>query len=423
MNTPEDTFKELLGLGDGWAVKKVGYDEKAGVFEVRVQETEKLWATERCPHDGRGEITCYDHVEEMRWRHLNVFNKECEIVSKLPRGLCPACGKVYRVKPPWEGQGKHFTKEFEAFALTLMREMPVKKAADILGETDTRMWRVVHGYIDAAYQQLDLRSMTCVGVDEMSRRKGHHYLTVFADLEVRRVVFATGGKDAGTWDHFREALLAHNGDPDGVRHVSMDMSPAYTLGVKNTCRNAQIVFDKFHVIQHSNKAVDKVRQTEFRKGTPDVKSQLEKSRWLWLRNPENLTEEEEERMELIDRDMLVTAKAYQMRLALQNIYNCRTAKRAEKRFASWCRWVKKQAAKVPWRLLASMVRVANMIESHIKGILAHWEGRLTNAFMEGLNSVFSAVMRRARGYRTERNLIAMLYFVAGKLPEPEPLFH
>ena len=126
-------------MGEGWEVERARYDEETGVFELYVHETEKLWITERCPQDGKDEITCYDHVEEMRWRHLNVFSKECEIVSRLPRGLCPSCGTIYRVKPPWEGRAKHFTMEFEAFALTLMREMPVKKAADILGETDTRM--------------------------------------------------------------------------------------------------------------------------------------------------------------------------------------------------------------------------------------------------------------------------------------------
>lgn len=423
MNTPEETFKRLLGLDDCWNVESARYDEKAGVFELHVRETAKLWAIERCPHDGSEGVTCYDHVEEMRWRHLNVFSKECEIVSQLPRGLCPVCRKVYRVAPPWEGRGKHFTQEFEAFALTLMREMPVKKAADILGETDTRLWRVVHEYVDEAYKQVDMEEVTCVGVDEMSRRKGHHYLTVFCDLKGKRVVYATPGKDAKTWNEFCEALLAHNGYPETITQVSMDMSQAYAKGVKDNCLNAEIVFDKFHVIQNANKALDKVRRTEFRKGAADVQSQLEKSRWLWLKNPENLTEDEELHMKRIDHDMLVTAKAYQMRLALQKIYNCRTAKRAAERFAAWCRWVRKQAAKVEWGLLNPMVKIANMIESHAKGILAHWDGHITNAFMEGLNSVFSAVKRRARGYRTERNIVTMLYFVAGKLPEPNALFH
>ena len=73
----------------------------------------------------------------MQWRHLNVFNKECVIVFALPRGRRGDDSKVYRVTPPWEGRSKHFTQEFEAFALTLMREMLVKRAGQILGESDT----------------------------------------------------------------------------------------------------------------------------------------------------------------------------------------------------------------------------------------------------------------------------------------------
>ena len=423
MNKPEDTFKQLLGLGEEWNVERSHYDEKASVFELHVQETSKLWITERCPADGNDGITCYDHVEEMSWRHLNVFSKECVILSRLPRGLCPKCGKVYRVTPPWEGRAKHFTKEFEAFALTLMREMPVNRAADILGETDTKMWRVVHGYVDLAYQQLSMKNVTSVGVDEMSRRKGHQYLSVFCDMLERRVLFATPGKGAETWDAFSEALHAHKGKARCIKNVSMDMSPSYISGVKKNCKNAEIVFDKFHVIMNANEAVDLVRRAEFRKGNVDVREQLKKSRWLWLKNPKNLTEAQEEHMDRIDHDMIVTSKAYQMRLALQKIYNCKTAAYAAKRFAAWCRWVRKQAAKTKWGLLNSMVKIANMIESHAAGILAHWDGRLTNAFMEGLNSVFSAVKRRARGFRTVRNIVAMLYFVAGKLPEPKPVFH
>src|SRR6266545_2246739 len=137
--TPEQTFEQLLGLGTSWKGTRTEYEAEQNTFVICVEETEALWAEESakngCP------VTCYDHVEPMQWRHLNVFNKECVIVSALPRGKRSQDGKIYRVTPPWEGRSKHFSKEFEAFALTLMREMPVKKAGEILSETDQRMWR------------------------------------------------------------------------------------------------------------------------------------------------------------------------------------------------------------------------------------------------------------------------------------------
>ena len=94
----------------------------------------------------------------------------------LPRGRRGDDGKVYRVTPPWEGRSKHLTQEFEAFAVTLMREMPVKRAAQILGESDTRMWRMLFAHVKAAHARLSFDTVVWVGADEMNRRKGHNYL-------------------------------------------------------------------------------------------------------------------------------------------------------------------------------------------------------------------------------------------------------
>ncbi|MEI8233645.1 MAG: hypothetical protein WCH57_03050, partial [Verrucomicrobiota bacterium] len=114
--TPEKLFHELLGLGLNWKVEECEFKREEGVVCLRIRETEHLWEIERCPESG-GRVKCYDHVEEMVWRHLNVFEHKCEIRCRLPRGRCESNGKVYRVKPPWEGLSKHFTKAFEAMAL------------------------------------------------------------------------------------------------------------------------------------------------------------------------------------------------------------------------------------------------------------------------------------------------------------------
>ena len=114
----------------------------------------------------------------------------------------------------------------------------------------------------------------------------------------------------------------------------------------------------------------------------------------------------------------MTVLAYQMRLVLQDIYQGNDAQKARQDFKSWCQWVKEKAQKEGHQLLEPMVRVARMIERHLKGILGHWKAGLTTAFLEGLNSLFSATKRKARGYRTTKNLLTMLYFVAGKLPIP-----
>lgn len=416
--TPEKLFHELLGLGLNWEVTDSRFDRGSGTVLLEIRETARLWESARCPQDG-GPVFCYDHTEVLTWRHLNVFQHRCQITCRLPRGKCRQCGHVFRVRPPWEGLSTHFTKEFEAFALLLMREMPMSKVAEAVGETDTRLWRMLFRQVDAAYAEADFSQVCCVGVDEMSVRKGHEYISVFADLARKRVLFATEGKDKETWVKFLETLEKHNGHRHAITQASMDMSQAYQSGVAENCRNAQVVFDKFHVIKNVGEAVDKVRRAEVRLGGKGVWEALYKSQWLWRKNPEHLSEAEQERLAKIQDKNLCTAKAYQMRLVLQDIYRSTHAVQARKRFQVWCRWVRWVARYYKAGLFGSMVKVAQMIQSHLAGILAYWRSGVTNAFMEGLNSVFSATKRKARGYRSTTHLITMLYFVAGRLRLPQ----
>ena|SRR5437899_8091268 len=151
------------------------------------------------------------------WRHLNGFQHRCEITCGLRRGKCRQCGHVFRVRPPWEGLSTHFTKEFEAFALLLMREMPMRKVAAVAGETDTRLWRILFRQVDAAYAEADFSSVCCVGVDEKSVRKGYECNSVFADLVRKRVLFATEGKDRQVWflpANSAESQISHSEKTD-----------------------------------------------------------------------------------------------------------------------------------------------------------------------------------------------------------------
>jgi hypothetical protein len=164
----------------------------------------------------------------MPWRHLNVSNQECLIVCALPRGRRSDDGKVYRVPPPWDRRSKYFTQEFEAFAVTMMRDMPVRLAGQIFGESDTRIWRMLFALEKASHARLSLANVLWVGADETNRRKGPNYLTVFADLVAKRVLFATPGKHASVWAAFAAKLLRHNGHPNAIQHVAIDMSAAYS---------------------------------------------------------------------------------------------------------------------------------------------------------------------------------------------------
>jgi transposase len=421
--TPEKLFHELLGLGLNWEVAESRFDASSGTVYLEIKETSRLWDSLRCPKDG-GLVFCYDHTETLSWRHLNVFQHRCEITCRLPRGKCRQCGHVFRVAPPWEGLSTHFSKEFEAYALLLLREMPVAKVAEVTGESDTRLWRMIFKHVDGAYAQADFTEVCGVGVDEMGVGR-QEYISIFADLAAKRVIFATEGRGSETWEVFVQALEAHHGDRRAITDVTMDMSAAYEKGVKENCRNAQVVFDKFHVLANASQRVDKVRRAEVRLDNEETRAALRQSQWLWRKNPQNLSPEEQARLAKIKDKNLCTAKAYQMRLVLQDIYRTPDVIVARRRFKIWCRWVRWVARRQKW-VFKPMVKLAQMVENHLEGILAHWKGGLTNAFMEGLISVFSAVKRKARGYRSPLYLITMLYFVFGKLRLPhacKTLFH
>jgi transposase len=414
---PEKMFHSILALGESWRIKQVDYVEKESKVLIRVEETSALWTTECCPHCQAKTVGGYDHAPERRWRHLNICQLQSEIICALPRGECKACHKVYTVRAPWEGRSRGLTQEFEAFALTLMREMPVNKAGEILGETDQKLWRALLAHVEAAWGELSWEEVVWVGADEMNRRKGHNYLTVFVDLAAKRVLLATEGKDASAWERFAEQLLAHNGHPKAITQIAIDMSPAYIKGVRDNFGNATISFDKFHVISQVTEAVEAVRRKEVRQD-PIAREQLEKTCWLWRKNPEAWKDAEQARWEQLKDKPLVTGLAYAMRLQLQRAYATTSVTEARGRFVDWCDWVRAEAKTMTSGLLEPMRQAADMIERRLEGILGHWKQGLTTAFLEGLNSLFSATKRKARGYRSTEYQTAMLYFVAGKLEIP-----
>ena len=418
--TPEDLFHTLLGLGTQWRVVRCEFEAMEGEVRLWVEETSYLWNGESIA--AREAVTACDHTEELVWRHLNVFEHRCTIHCRLPRGKKTTTGQVYRVLPPWEGLSKHFTSAFEAMAILLMRQMPVAAVARHVGETDTRLWRMLKAQVAVAHPKIDWSGVVCVGCDAMSVRKRHHYVSVFCDLIGKRVLFAVPGKDKRVWESFVEELGRHNGHPRAITEVSIDMSPACIAGVKETLgAQAVITFDKFHVIAHVNAAVDETRKAERQQADQAGASWLKASKWILLKNPANHTAKQAVQYQGLLKRNLAAVKAHQMRLTLQEIFliaDATVARRKLRAWCAWCRWVHWIAGKHQRPLFAEMRKCANMIIRHLDGILGHWIRGTTNAFLEGLNSVFSAVKRKARGFRSTENLITMLYFTAGRLDLP-----
>jgi hypothetical protein len=170
-----------------------------------------------------------------------------------------ASGKVH---VPWARPDSGFTLLFEALLMTMVSAMPVRTVAKMVGEHDTRLWRVLHHYVDQARAHTDASAVTRVAIDETAARRGHDYITLFVDIDQARVLFATEGKDAGTVAAFADDLAAHGGHAAAVDEVCIDMSPAFIKGTAEHLPNAAVTFDKFHAVKIINDAVDQVRRAE-----------------------------------------------------------------------------------------------------------------------------------------------------------------
>ena len=338
----------------------------------------------------------------MAWRHLNFFQHQAYLHARVPRVRCAACG-VKKITVPWARPDSGFTLLFEALLMSLVAAMPVNTLARLVGEHDTRLWRVIHHYVDRARARTELSALTRVAIDETASRRGHNYITLFVDIDQARVVFATEGKDAETVAAFADDLTAHGGDPDAVTEVCIDMSPGFIKGIANSLPNAAVTFDKFHAVKIVNEAVDQVRRTERR-----VRKMLAGTRYIWLRNPANLSERQRATLQSLPLRHLKTARAYQIRLAFQELYEHHSTAAGAAFLKRWYFWATHSR-------LPPIIDAAHTVKRHWDGILRWFDSRIANGLIEGINSLVQAAKAKARGYRSIRNLTAMVYLLTGKL--------
>jgi transposase len=319
----------------------------------------------------------------------------------VPRVRCEACG-IGQVNVPWSRPDSGFTLLFEAMVMTMVSAMPVKAVARIVGEHDTRLWRVVHHYVEAGRAGTDAAEVTRVAIDETAARRGHDYITLFVDIDQARVLFASEGKDAATVAAFADDLAAHGGNPAAIEEVCIDMSPAFIKGVAESLPAAAVTFDKFHAVKIINDAVDQVRRAEQKQ-----QGVLRGTRYIWLRNPDNLSERQRTTLESLPTRHLKTARAYQIRLAFQDLYE-QPSEAAASYLKKWYFWATHSR-------LEPIIEAAHTVKRHWDGILRWFDSKIANGLIEGINSLVQAAKAKARGYRSTRNLKAMLYLVTGKL--------
>ena len=399
---PEQLFGMALGIVSPWEVKEISFSKESNRLDIYIDFQKGT----QFPCPVCGALSPVHDTTDKEWRHLNFFQYEAYLHARVPRVACPNadCG-VKMVTVPWARPGSGFTLLFETLVMTMARTMPVNVMVRLLSVTDTRLWRIISSYVALARATEDYSETTRIGVDETSVKKGHQYVSFFFDMDKRKLLFGTEGKDAETINRFIDDLKVHGGVPEQVTDATIDMSKGFIKGIKEQLPHAVITFDKFHLIKLMNDALAKIRAEEARE-FPEF---LKKSRYLFLKNAEDLSADEQARMDsMLSNQCYKSVEAYVHKLNLQNVYFATLRAEAEGLLRHWY-----QEASASTLYLIQ--KVARTVKEHWDGILSHFDSRLTSGFLEGINSLIQSAKSRARGYRNPQNMITIAYLIAGKL--------
>lgn len=406
-----DLFEKALQISPPWKVDKVEFkssNEAQNEIELHISLSFEKGSVFPCPHDDCSEVAKVYDTTQRTWRHLDFFQYRTYIHARLPRINCPEHG-VGTVEVPWARNNCGFTLLFESFVVELAKHMPVRALAKITGEQDTLLWRIIHHYVHEARKLEDYSDVTAIGMDETSK-KGHNYITVVADIVKKKVIFVTDGKDMKAVEAFAADFTAHNGLCENIVIATCDMSGGFLSAIRKLFVNSEAIIDKFHVIKHANERVNNVRKQEAQERTI-----LKKTRYIWLKNEENLTEKQKTTKQSLMKERLKTARAYVMKTRLQEIYDTpQSREEAEKNLKELCSWMMHSR-------LEEMKKLAKTIRNHFNEILNYFSYSYTNAILEGLNNIIQNVKGRARGFRNTEYFKTIIYLVCGGLNLDEVL--
>ncbi len=355
--------------------------------------------TPRCSGCYRRAPNVYDQRSRF-WRHLDLGGMVLLLRYALRRVDCRRCGIVTELVP-WAEHGSRFTREFEQTAAYLAQRTDQTTVSTMLRIAWVTVGHIVSRVVSRLGPANRLEGLTHIGIDELSYRKHHEYVTIVVDHIKGRVVWVHPGKNAETVKRFFEELGPEQ--TAKIEAVTIDMSGAYIQAVTDAAPKARLIFDRFHVQRLAHDALDEVRREQMRelRGTDDGAA-IKKTRFALQKNPWNLTQPEAERLALVQRNNRSLYRAYLLKETLADIYGRRQPGVARKKLLAWIGWALHSR-------LAPFQRVARTIRKYLDGVLGYIATGFSNGRSEGLNGKVRTITRRAYGFHSAKSLIGFIF--------------
>lgn len=404
--TLETHYLQLLGLTEPWQVTAVDLDLMGNRVTIDLAWREGAPVT--CPDCGR-EGPVHDLREERRWRHLSVMQFETQLRCRVPRCRCPEHG-IKTVRVPWAEPGSHFTLMFEAFAIRVLEACPtLQRATQLLGIDWHTALAIKKRAVERGLQRRELDEIPFLCIDEKSFR-GREMCTTMSDPIGQRLLEVTRGCNHQAVQEVIGTLPAKV--QADVMAVAVDMSAAMAKGVRLSLPEADIVHDRFHVSKLLNEAVEQVRRQEAKAqklGETEVPApSLQRSRYLFLINPENQTKEQRKRFRPLRDSELKVAKVWAAKNLFRRFWTYTYPGAARRFFSNWITWARSLR-------IAPLTRVANTLESRYAGLESYLFHRVTNATAEAFHSLIQSLKTAARGYRNFTHFRVAALFRLGRL--------
>jgi transposase len=345
----------------------------------------------------------HDTYEGRRWRHLDVAGLRLWLRYQIRRVRCPRCGVTVELVP-WAEPQSWFTFDFEQHVAYLAQRADKTTISTLMRIA----WATVGSIIErvvARHQPGDaLDGLRLIGVDELSYRRHHEYVTVVVDHERGAVVWAHEGKDAATLRAFFEEL--GNERCAKLEAVTLDLSAAYIKAVTEASPKARLIFDRFHVQRLAHDALDTVRRQQWRAADTEQKDAIKGTRFALQKNPWNLTDVEDGKLTDVQRTNRPLYRGYLLKETLARILDGGQVNVARDKLRDWIAWATRSR-------LAPFRRVARTIKKHIEGIVAYVATGLSSARSEGINGKIRTITRRSFGFHGPRSLIALIKLCCG----------